>query len=479
MNKVSVATAAPATVDDAGVAKTVISSSAVNDLKKQMETINKTADDLKKSLTDAKVDTKVDVKIDKVLTIKTAETPATTTGKVTKSEVALPADILTAADESKIDKIALVTSVATIAVPPKAIKANAGETVSISAGVVDNNTLKSTLTASIDTALNTKKDALAEIDKQANEAAGDETKLKELAEKKKTLADEILVQEQNKEKLDKELKALEEAGTTVYDFSAIASDASSQRQISSFSEAIEISVPYTLKPGEEADKITVYYLADDGTLQNQIGIYVDGKVTFTTNHFSVYFVKYNVVNFSDLAATEWARTEIEAMAAKGIIQGMGDNMYAPKSQLTRAQFATMIVNAFKLQNTTVQNVFTDVKDTDWFYSAVLSAYASGIIKGVTDTTFNPNANISRQDMAVMISRALVLLNDADETKDRSASITIYTDKTDITGYAVKGFEMTTYYGIMIGDTNNKLNPKGNATRAEAAIVLYRLFNTVY
>jgi hypothetical protein len=40
--------------------------------------------------------------------------------------------------------------------------------------------------------------------------------------------------------------------------------------------------------------------------------------------------------------------------------------------------------------------FTDVKDTDWFYSAVLSAYASGIIKGVTDTTFNPNANISRQ-----------------------------------------------------------------------------------
>jgi hypothetical protein len=50
------------------------------------------------------------------------------------------------------------------------------------------------------------------------------------------------------------------------------------------------------------------------------------------------------------------------MAAKGIIQGVGNNNFAPQSTLTRAQFATMIVNAFKLQNTTVENVFTDVKD---------------------------------------------------------------------------------------------------------------------
>jgi hypothetical protein len=72
----------------------------------------------------------------------------------------------------------------------------------------------------------------------------------------------------------------------------------------------------------------------------------------------------------------------------------------------------------------------------------------------------------------------VLLNNADANKDRSASIADFPDMADISSYAVKGFEMTAAYGIMIGNANGTLNPKGNATRAEAAIVLYRLFEAV-
>lgn len=341
---------------------------------------------------------------------------ASTDKSVTSVDVDIPSNIFTATKEKGIDKIAIDTGIATITLAPDAINLNDAGNVTFNASIVD----KTQLPASV------------------LERIGDKP---------------------------------------VYDFNLLVGDT----KVSTFEKPISISVPYTLKEGEDPDKITVFYINDDGELENVIGKYDadTGMVTFTTSHFSGYFVDYNDVTFSDLTATEWARKEIESMAAKGIIQGVGNNNYAPQSTLTRAQFATMIVNAFKLEDTAAQNVFTDVKDTDWFYSAVLSAYASGIINGTTTTTFSPNSYISRQDMAVMISRALVLLINANTDRDRSSSIADFTDKNLISDYAVKGFEMTASYGIMIGNAKGMLNPKGNATRAEAAIVLYRLFNIVY
>jgi hypothetical protein len=406
MTKVNTETVAPTVTGTA--AKAVVSDADATELLNKIDTIISTANTIKESLDEAGSD----IKVEKVLKIAAASTDI----GVKAAEVELPSNIITAAKEKGIDKIAVDTGIATIAVSPDALTVTGTEKVTLNASVMD-------------------KEQLPE---EVKAAVGDET---------------------------------------VYDFNAFVGET----RVSSFNKPLEIAVPYTLKAGEDPDKITVFYINDEGKLENVIGKYdaATGKVSFTTSHFSGYVVKHNDVTFADLTATEWARKEIESMAAKGIIQGVGNNNFAPQSTLTRAQFATMIVNAFKLQNTTVENVFTDVKDTDWFYSAVLSAYASGIIKGTTTTTFSPNAYISRQDMAVMISRALVLLANADASKDRSASIADFPDKDLISDYAVKGFEMTASYGIMIGNAQGKLNPKGNATRAEAAIVLYRLFNTVY
>lgn len=406
MTKVNTGTVTPTVTGTA--AKAVVSDADATELLNKIDTIISTANTIKESLDEAGSD----IKVEKVLKIAAASTD---TG-VKAAEVELPSNIITAAKEKGIDKIAVDTGIATIAVTPDALTVTGTEKVTLNASIMD-------------------KEQLPE---EVKAAVGDET---------------------------------------VYDFNAFVGET----RVSSFNKPLEIAVPYTLKAGEDPDKITVFYINDEGKLENVIGKYdaATGKVSFTTSHFSGYVVKHNDVTFADLTATEWARKEIESMAAKGIIQGVGNNNFAPQSTLTRAQFATMIVNAFKLQNTTVENVFTDVKDTDWFYSAVLSAYASGIIKGTTTTTFSPNAYISRQDMAVMISRALVLLANADASKDRSASIADFPDKDLISDYAVKGFEMTASYGIMIGNAQGKLNPRGNATRAEAAIVLYRLFNTVY
>lgn len=406
LDKVNTQTITPTVTGTA--AKAVVSDAYAAELLNKIDTIISTANTIKESLDEAGSD----IKVEKVLKIAAASTD---TG-VKAAEVELPSNIIAAAKEKGIDKIAVDTGIATIAVSPDALTVTGTEKVTLNASVMD-------------------KEQLPE---EVKAAVGDET---------------------------------------VYDFNAFVGET----RVSSFNKPLEISVPYTLKAGEDPDKITVFYINDEGKLENVIGKYdaATGKVSFTTSHFSGYVVKHNDVTFADLTATEWARKEIESMAAKGIIQGVGNNNFAPQSTLTRAQFATMIVNAFKLQNTTVENVFTDVKDTDWFYSAVLSAYASGIINGTTTTTFSPNAYISRQDMAVMISRALVLLANADASKDRSASIADFPDKDLISDYAVKGFEMTASYGIMIGNAQGKLNPRGNATRAEAAIVLYRLFNTVY
>ena len=187
----------------------------------------------------------------------------------------------------------------------------------------------------------------------------------------------------------------------VYDFS-LNVDGS---KISTFENGeISIGIPYTLKPGQDPDKVIVYRISDSGKLEIIKNSWYDtatGKVNFKPEHLNKYAASYNDVTFSDLSKAAWARSSIEALAARGIAAGRGDNLFMPGESVTRAEFLAMLLNAFDLTDENADCTFKDVNDGKWYYNAIATAQKLGIVQGKTDGTFGVNDAITRQDMAVM------------------------------------------------------------------------------
>ncbi|MDN5300361.1 MAG: hypothetical protein PWP51_2914, partial [Clostridiales bacterium] len=114
-------------------------------------------------------------------------------------------------------------------------------------------------------------------------------------------------------------------------------------KVSKFKKPINVALPYELSANENPDKLSVYLLKDDGTIEAVPAKYENGQVIFRRKGFSIYFVKENDVNFTDLTSVEWARNAIEYIAAKGITGGTSATTFSPNAQITRAEFLTMLM----------------------------------------------------------------------------------------------------------------------------------------
>lgn len=173
--------------------------------------------------------------------------------------------------------------------------------------------------------------------------------------------------------------------------------------------------------------------------------------------------------FTDLSAAEWARDSILKLCEKNIISGYGDKTFRPNNNVTRAEFLKMTIMLFDIKSdNNAKNKFEDVKNTDWYYEYVNAALSKGIVTGVSETEFNPDGLISRQDMAVILYRAAISAGKAYESGDLS-----FSDKDSISDYAAESVSAFSKAGIING-YNNMFNPVQTATRAEAAQILYNI-----
>lgn len=211
-----------------------------------------------------------------------------------------------------------------------------------------------------------------------------------------------------------------------------------------------------------------------GKLQFQGGV-VDGDfIVEPRDTFSSYAVVENKVSFSDTASVQaWAGRQIQVVAAKGAIEGIGSGKFAPKSNVTRAEFAKMLIRALNLENSTATESFSDVSSTAWYAPYVAVAAEKGIITGRNSSTFDPNATITRAEMATMISRAVKALKPA-ATTDASA-LSKFSDAAKISASLKDGVAFAASNNLVIGNAG-KFNPNATATRAEAAVIIYRTMN---
>lgn len=169
--------------------------------------------------------------------------------------------------------------------------------------------------------------------------------------------------------------------------------------------------------------------------------------------------------FSDVGE-HWAKAQIDELSEKGIISGFADGTFRPNDAVTRAEFAVMLKRA-AFAETQGKAEFSDVKADDWFYDAVSSLAGAGVINGA-DGFFAPNSSITREQLAVMIYRAL--------QPNEKASEVAFADSMEISDYASEAVAYLAEKGFLSGYEDNTVRPKEYTTRAQAAKLLSALLS---
>ncbi|TDG00528.1 S-layer homology domain-containing protein [Paenibacillus piri] len=187
---------------------------------------------------------------------------------------------------------------------------------------------------------------------------------------------------------------------------------------------------------------------------------------------STYLLLENNVAFTD-TQNHWAKADIERMANKYIVQGVSKDAFQPDQAVSRAEFAVLITRTLGLSPTGSSKIkWSDVRPDDWFEGQVYAAAEVGIITGYDDQTFGPNQPISRQEMAVMIYRAMKFAGFDDSSK--TAQAVAFADENLIPSWAKEAVAIMAGNGIVDGVASGKYDPAATATRAQSAVILNRM-----
>lgn len=175
--------------------------------------------------------------------------------------------------------------------------------------------------------------------------------------------------------------------------------------------------------------------------------------------------------FTDLAGFEWAEEAIADLAERGIVNGKADGIYAPNDNVTRAEFIKMVISAMGVDLGGAENAFADVAQDAWYAPYVAAAYRNAIVLGDENGNFYPEAPITREDMVTILYRVV----DAEEGVGR---VEKFTDAAQVSDYAKDAVGYFASKNIVTGMGDGSFAPKNNATRAETAVIIYRIITNL-
>lgn len=177
--------------------------------------------------------------------------------------------------------------------------------------------------------------------------------------------------------------------------------------------------------------------------------------------------------YSDVDTSQWYHASLDNVITKGIFEGISKDKFAPGSSMTRGMFATVIMRLEQQSGGATDghtNKFTDVASGSWYEKGIAWAADAGVVKGISASEFAPSANITREQLAAMMYRYAEYLKLDVSTKSDAS---VFTDSADISSYAKTAVAWAYENGVMTGKTGGRIDPKGNATRAEVAAVVTR------
>ncbi|MBS5333819.1 MAG: S-layer homology domain-containing protein, partial [Subdoligranulum variabile] len=267
----------------------------------------------------------------------------------------------------------------------------------------------------------------------------------------------------------------------VYDLSLVYLSGGKETPITNLNgHTVSVRLPYTPAKGEQTGNLYAVYVDDAGKVEWITRSSYDASqkaVVFETGHFSVYGVGYKnpAPAFTDITG-HWAADNILFAASRGLLSGTSDTTFSPGTGMTRGMFVTALGRLAGINPDSYKTgKFTDVKADAYYAPYVNWAAQTGIVTGVTATTFAPDTNINREQMAVIMKNYAAKLGyDLPQT----LKAVTFADNANISSWAKDAVRAMQQAGILAGKNGNKFDPKGTATRAEVATVLRRFVEIV-
>lgn len=176
------------------------------------------------------------------------------------------------------------------------------------------------------------------------------------------------------------------------------------------------------------------------------------------------------VLFEDIDSDHWAYEAIEGLYYAGIINGMEEGIFDPSGRVTREQFCKMVVQLFEVYENETESNFVDVNPDAWYAPYICSAISAGYVQGQSDEYFGIGEHIMRQDMATILYRAI--------GEQNSRAVLDFSDVDDIASYAEDAVSELVGLEVINGYEDGTFKPRGTATRAEAAKMIWGIYNII-
>lgn len=250
-------------------------------------------------------------------------------------------------------------------------------------------------------------------------------------------------------------------------------------EVSTFSVYVErlIAIP----EGVDPSKITTGIIVNsDGTFTHVPTsiVIIDGKYYAKINSLtnSTYLLISSPKAFKDVEG-HWAEQEINDLGSRLIVSGIGNDNFGPDRDITRVEFATIVIKALGLLRPGAgRDIFLDVTADNWYYDAVSIAYEYGIISGYGNGKFGPDDKITREQAMTMITKAMRIADLKVELADGEAEKLLagYTDAGSAADYAKVGIASCVKAGLIPNRIDKLIAPKAHITRAEMAVMVHRL-----
>ncbi|NQX47903.1 S-layer homology domain-containing protein [Paenibacillus tritici] len=231
---------------------------------------------------------------------------------------------------------------------------------------------------------------------------------------------------------------------------------------------------HTLQLDAPADSrnTTVVRIEKDGSFTFVPAVINGTGVTFYSPSNGTFAVISSNKTFEDIKG-HWAQASVEKLASKLILTGLTDSKFAPNATTTRAEFAAMMVRALGYSSSGSADVsFKDIPSGAWYNGSVGTAAELGLVRGGTDNNFRPNDIITRQEMTVILVKAMALAGSPLPASELQPAA--FKDAGKIAGWAQQDVAKAVQAGLITGTPAGQFQPGQSATRAEAATVILRL-----
>lgn len=174
---------------------------------------------------------------------------------------------------------------------------------------------------------------------------------------------------------------------------------------------------------------------------------------------------------TDLGSVAWAEEAIMTLFREGIISGKGNGLFKPEDSITRGEFIKILTGACGVSTDGGNISFSDVPESHWAYDYVAGGFSNGIVRGVSETEFGVDNQITREDMCTMAYRVISLKGQMTTVENPEAK---FTDMDTVSDYAVYSVQMLSSYQLISGYPDGSFAPKAMVTRAEAAYLAHTL-----